>query len=62
MSALQQALDQYLVIRRSLGYELRNVEWILCGFVAFLDSKGASHITTQCSATTTMMALPISMS
>ena len=29
MSALQQALDQYLAIRRSLGYELRNVEWIL---------------------------------
>jgi len=47
MSALQQALDQYLAIRRSLGYELRSVEWMLRGFLAFLDSKGASHITTE---------------
>jgi len=47
MSDLHEALDQYLSIRRSLGYELRNVERILRGFVSFLDSQGASHITTE---------------
>lgn len=47
MSDLGDGLDQYLTIRRSLGYGLQNTERILRGFVAFLGGKGASHITTK---------------
>jgi len=47
MSALQKALEDYLVIRRGLGFELRAVEWHLCKFVAFMEEQNASHITTE---------------
>jgi len=47
MSALQKALEDYLVIRRGLGFELRAVEWHLCKFVAFMEEQNASHITNR---------------
>ena len=45
MSELRAALDQYLTLRRSLGYQLRQVEATLRSFIAFADEKGASYIT-----------------
>jgi integrase len=47
MSRLEQALNEYLAIRRALGFELREVAGCLRNFVAFLKTEGASHITTE---------------
>ena len=43
MSALEQALADYLQLRRSLGHELAEAAWLLPGFVAYLDARGSSH-------------------
>jgi integrase/recombinase XerD len=47
MSRLDVALNEYLAIRRGLGFELREVAGCLHKFVAFLETEGASHITTE---------------
>lgn len=46
MSSLRQALDEYLTLRRQLGYELKRDGEDLVSFVAFLDAAGATRITT----------------
>jgi len=47
VNALEQALTDYLRIRRALGFQLRKVERCLRNFVAFLQVEGASYITTE---------------
>jgi integrase/recombinase XerD len=47
MTTLRAALDDYLRIRRQLGFELKNDERELHGFVDFLDQAGVQHITTD---------------
>lgn len=47
MSELQKSLDDYLKLRRALGFKLVSTEWCLRGFLDFLASKGAKHITTE---------------
>ncbi len=47
MSRLDAALNNYLAIRRALGFELREVAGCLRNFVAFLQVEGASHITAE---------------
>jgi integrase len=47
MSQLREALDQYLCLRRSLGFALREPEVILRKFVAFAEDEGAAYITTD---------------
>jgi integrase len=47
MTALRQALDDYLSLRRSLGYKLRRPEKLLHQFLDFLDAAGAATITTE---------------
>jgi integrase len=47
VNALQQALNGYLRIRRSLGFGLREPESHLRNFVAFLQAQGASYITRE---------------
>ena len=47
MSRLNTALNEYLAIRRALGFELREVAGCLRNYVAFLEAEGASHITTE---------------
>jgi len=44
---LEQALKDYLRIRRSLGFRLREPGGLLRNFVAFLQAEGASHITRE---------------
>jgi integrase/recombinase XerD len=44
---LEQALKDYLRLRRSLGFQLRGAEGLLRNFVVFLQAKGASHITRE---------------
>lgn len=47
MNRLEQALNDYLRIRRSLGYRLREPEGLLRNFVAFLQAERAPYITRQ---------------
>jgi integrase/recombinase XerD len=47
MSALRKSLDDYLKLRRALGFKLETTEWCLRGLVDFLDAEGAKHITTE---------------
>jgi integrase len=46
MSALQAALDEYLSIRRALGFKLREEGTVLPQFLRFLEKEKASFITT----------------
>ncbi len=47
MSDLQTALDEYLNIRRALGFKLKNEGTALLQFLLFLEKKNASFITTD---------------
>lgn len=47
MSALRKAVDEYLALRRGLGFTLRGPGAWLEQFASFLEQQGASHITTQ---------------
>jgi integrase/recombinase XerD len=47
MSALRQSLDDYLALRRSVGYKLEDAARILASFVAFAERAGAGTITTE---------------
>lgn len=47
MSALEQALSDYLKLRRSLGHELTEAGWLLPGFVAYLDAHGSRTVTIE---------------
>ena len=47
MSALEQALNDYISIRHNLGFRFRLPASLLRKFVVFLDAEGASHITTK---------------
>jgi integrase/recombinase XerD len=47
MSGLQQRVDEYLAIRRSLGYKLVDHGSALFEFVGWLDSRGAAVITAE---------------
>ncbi|MFC1886767.1 tyrosine-type recombinase/integrase [Thermodesulfobacteriota bacterium] len=47
MNALRVALDEYLNIRRELGFKLRDEGSMLPQFLLFLEKKGASFITTD---------------
>ena len=45
MTALEQALADYLQLRRSLGHQLADAGRLLPRFVAFLDARGLSTVT-----------------
>jgi len=47
MSPLHQALEEYLAVRRALGFKLREAGSTLRRFVEFAEQKGASFITTE---------------
>jgi integrase len=47
MSRLGRALDEYLALRRALGFELRRTEWALRRFVDFAEREGARWVTTD---------------
>ena len=46
MSALHEALAQYVEVRRALGTKLAEPASTLAQFVAFLEREGSAHITT----------------
>jgi integrase/recombinase XerD len=47
MNPLFQAVDDYLALRRALGFKLRDYDVCLRELVSFLASKGSSRITTK---------------
>lgn len=47
MMSFSRALEEYLTLRRNLGFELKTAERFLLRFVAFLEEQGASHVTTD---------------
>jgi hypothetical protein len=47
MSALRAALEEYLAVRRALGFKLRLSGRLLQRFVDFADREGATVITTE---------------
>lgn len=46
MSALRQAIQNYLILRRSLGFKIERYDRYLAGFVAHLEGNGQRFITT----------------
>jgi len=47
MTSLRTALDDYLRIRRRLGFQMHQDGRLLDGFVEFLQRAGAERITTE---------------
>ena len=43
----QQRREDYLAVRRSLGFDLSFAERVLRGFTAFADREGADHVTVD---------------
>ncbi len=46
MSALGQALDDYLALRRGLGYKLERAAKLLTAFVTYVEGQGGTFVTT----------------
>jgi len=47
MNGLSQALDDYLAVRRGLGYKLERAESFLSDFVNYVDAQGSCFVTTK---------------
>jgi integrase/recombinase XerD len=47
MNPLRESIQDYLALRRSLGFNLRDAGIALSKFAAFLEARGAAHLTTQ---------------
>lgn len=51
MSPLEQALADYLHLRRSLGHDLAEAGWLLPSFVAYLDGQSLRSVTVEAALT-----------
>lgn len=47
MNKLRIALEEYLAVRRKLGFKLTQADYLLNSFLSFLEQEGASLITTE---------------
>lgn len=47
MNPLRESMQDYLALRRSLGFKLRTAGLCLAKFATFLEGHGTTHITTQ---------------
>lgn len=47
MNTLRETSEQYLQLRRALGYQLHGVARLLRSFVTFAEREGAAHVTTD---------------
>ena len=47
MTTMREGVVEYLALRRSLGFTLRKVEWMLGQFLQFVEAEGAEFITTE---------------
>jgi integrase/recombinase XerD len=46
MTGIRPAIDDYLAVRRALGYKLEDHGWLLDDFASFLEAAGAVTVTT----------------
>jgi hypothetical protein len=46
VNELRPHLADYVELRCSMGFVLKEANWLLSSFVAYLESRGAEHITT----------------
>lgn len=51
MNTIREAVQEYLAMRRGLGFKLNYAGVTLLDFVSFLEVQGASHITTKLALT-----------
>ena len=51
MSALSQALADYLTMRRALGYKLELTERLLGQLITFVEGRGEEHLATETALT-----------
>lgn len=51
MSGLREALDDYLTVRRGLGFKLEDYPWMLGDFVTYLEAARASTVTAELALT-----------
>jgi integrase/recombinase XerD len=56
MSQLSVALDDYLRLRRSLGYKLQRAGQLLADFVAYAEAAGADHVRVDLAVSWTLLA------
>lgn len=47
MTGIRQAIDDYLAVRRALGYKLEDHGWLLADFASFMETAGAGTVTTS---------------
>src|SRR5579859_6684703 len=47
MMPIRQAIQEYVVLRRALGFKLRRLAENLPQFATFMEERGARHITTE---------------
>jgi integrase len=47
MNAIGHAIEDYLSLRRALGYKLEDHGWLLADFASFMEEHGATIVTTQ---------------
>ena len=47
MNTLREAFQEYLALRRSLGFKMHDASRVLPRFVAFMEERQALHITTR---------------
>ncbi|MGH4010261.1 MAG: hypothetical protein ACRDTH_19240, partial [Pseudonocardiaceae bacterium] len=56
MSQLSVALDDYLRLRRSLGYKLQRAGELLADFVAYTEAAGADHVRVDLAVSWALLA------
>lgn len=47
MNPIREAIQEYLALRRSLGFKLHDAGAALAHFASFMEQRGATHVTTQ---------------
>lgn len=47
MNALRESLQEYLDLRRSLGFKMRDAGLLLPRFISFMEQRQAVHITSR---------------
>lgn len=47
MSGLREAVEDYITVRRGLGFKLEDYPWMLGDFVTYLEAAGASTVTAE---------------
>jgi len=47
MNTIREAINDYLIMRRGLGFKLVQDEHFLQNFASFMEARGASHVTTE---------------